>query len=633
MTKRIGSPDTAADIELRACLDEQPTRSFVMVAGAGSGKTTSLVKALAHLEQAKGSGMRKRGQQIACVTFTEIAVEEIRGDVGNAKLFHVSTIHSFLWTLAHSFQEDIRVWVEARIQEKITDAQERINKPRTRATTIAALTEDLARYNFQLTRLPAVLRFRYGTGSNYAEGLLGHDDILRLSPALIERYPLMRSVVAQRFPYIFVDESQDTNPDVVDAFKRVAQMPGIGFCVGFFGDPMQKIYMAGAGAIALEAGWSEITKPENFRCPLRVVDVINAIRAEDDALQQIPAPRIGPGGPIPTLEGRAKLFIVPVGMDRTARLAEVRRWMADNNADPLWRSDGEDGNVKLLVLVHRIAARRLGFPDLYAALNDHDSTSMKEGLLEGTAWVSRPFMEYLLPLIAALHANEDFEVMSLLRKFCPLLTKERLLGQDVAAVLAQLQANVTTLAQMLDLAGTFTIREVITFVRQRELAQLDDRFAAYLQGAPLPVTEDGDFEPDEDSGDEASVTAFLAVPAGQLWGYRTYVEDQSPFSTQQGIKGAEFQRVLVILDDEESEYRLFSYSKYWGIESPSATDLQHIANHEDSVIGRTRRLFYVCCSRAIKDLAGVFFAPNVASALTAIAAKGIFRPEDIQVLN
>jgi len=50
MTSRIGSPDTQADIDVRDCLAQVPPRSFVMVAGAGSGKTTSLIKALAHCQ-------------------------------------------------------------------------------------------------------------------------------------------------------------------------------------------------------------------------------------------------------------------------------------------------------------------------------------------------------------------------------------------------------------------------------------------------------------------------------------------------------------------------------------------------------------------------------------------------------
>ena len=111
MTSRIGSPDTDADRELRACLDQRPLTSFVMVAGAGSGKTTSLIKALDHLARSQGTELRRRNQRIACITYTEVAVGEISSDVGNASLFHVSTIHSFLWTVIRSFHNDLREWV------------------------------------------------------------------------------------------------------------------------------------------------------------------------------------------------------------------------------------------------------------------------------------------------------------------------------------------------------------------------------------------------------------------------------------------------------------------------------------------------------------------------------------------
>ena len=52
--------------------------------------------------------------------------------------------------------------------------------------------------------------------------------------------------------------------------------------MGFFGDPMQKIYTTGVGAIQVPVGpdgWSALTKPENFRSSLRVLELINAIRA------------------------------------------------------------------------------------------------------------------------------------------------------------------------------------------------------------------------------------------------------------------------------------------------------------------------------------------------------------------
>lgn len=54
MTSRAGKPDTPADIELRALLDADASTGFVMVSGAGSGKTTSIVKALDHLRKTRG---------------------------------------------------------------------------------------------------------------------------------------------------------------------------------------------------------------------------------------------------------------------------------------------------------------------------------------------------------------------------------------------------------------------------------------------------------------------------------------------------------------------------------------------------------------------------------------------------
>ena len=111
-----------------------------------------------------------------------------------------------------------------------------------------------------------------------------------------------------------------------------------------------------------------------------------------------------------------------------------------------------------------------------------------------------------------------------------------------------------------------------------------------------------------------------------------YIEDQSPFATQQGIKGAEFDRVLVILDDEEAGYNLFSYGKYFGITALSEKDNQNIAAGSDSVLDRTRRLFYVCCSRAVQDLAVILFVRDVGATRTALERRAYFRAEDIYVL-
>lgn len=618
MTSRVGKPDTQADIELRECLDEQPARSFVMVAGAGAGKTTSLIKALQHLAVTRGSALRRAGQKIACVTYTDVAVREIWGDVGNAPLFHVSTIHSFLWSVISPFQVDIRNWVADRIREKITEKREHYNKPRTQQKTKDRLALEIAGLEEEMACLERVPKFTYGMASSYADGILGHDDILKLAPACIEVHPLLRQLIASRFPYIFVDESQDTNPIVVEALRRIAvEQPSI--CIGFFGDPMQKIYMTGAGPILLEHGWREITKPENFRCPTSVLNVVNAVRAAGDGLEQTRGRTVEVDGVSQPVVGSAQIFVLPADEHRTERLDAIRRWLRRTTDDPLWLSDNIDADVRLLVLVHRMAAARLGFANLYAALHDKAPDSLKGGLEDGSAWPLRTLLKTILPIVLAARAGDQFTVMAYLKAECPLLQPERVRDQGAPAILQRLQNGVNVLVDMLGDASITTIKEILTHVRGSEMLLLDERFNPFLE--PEPVDDGG-------SGFK-NLVAFLECGATELWGYRKYIEEESPFATQQGVKGAQFERVLVILDEEEGSHSHFSYGKYFEFVPLSDKDEENIKAGIDSVLDRTRRLFYVCCSRAVKDLAVVIFTPEVDQARAAIERVGLFPPDAI----
>lgn len=626
MTSRLGKPDTPADIALRERLSEGGTRHFIMIAGAGSGKTTSLIKALNHLKQSRGHQMQRQAQQIACITYTDVAVEEISGDVGHDPLFHVSTIHSFLWSVIKPFQSDIHAWVRQRLADKIEKAQIKIDKPRTRDATKEKERANIEWYQQQLDQLAIVKRFTYGTGSDYAKGVLGHSDILKLGPSLITEHELMRTVVAQRFPVIFVDESQDTAPEFVSALKVLAKSAPKEFCLGFFGDPVQKIYMTGVGDIGLEDNWRVIEKPENFRCPISVLNVINRIRAEADGLDQTRGRMIDQNGVLTPVRGTARLFIIPADNRRTERLAGVRTWLAEHNSDHLWQSDKAEGDVRMLVIVHRIAASQLGFPNLYSALNDQAPENLKSGVVDGTAWIVRPFISYLLPLLQAYRGGDDFKVMTLLRQYCPRLQAERLIGHAAAAEFESLKTDLASLDGQLVIGSTVAIGAVLSFIQDRKIAKLDERFV-------LALTDYAEGGAIGDNAPENSPHRFMCCAAGELWGYQTYIEDQSPFATQQGIKGAEFDRVLVVVDDEESTTTSFSYGKYFGLTPLSDTDQANIAEGKESVIDRTRRLFYVCCSRAVQDLAVVIFAADVVAVRAAFDIKGYFDAADIHHLD
>jgi len=623
---RADKPDTEADRQLRHCLEQSTLTNFVMVAGAGSGKTTSLVKALDHLMKTRGTVLKRRGQRVACITYTEVAEKEIWADVGNAPLVHVSTVHSFLWTVIKPFQDDIRSWVAEQLAEKIKKSQEKIAAPRTHKHTRERAQLDIVKFEAQRNALSKTSRFTYGAGSDYQNLMLGHEDVIKMVPMLLLKRPLLRTLVAERFPFIFVDESQDTGPDVVKALREIANGAAGRFCLGFFGDAMQKIYMTGVGRIDMSPEWVCIAKPENFRCSDAVLSVVNKIRAGGDQLVQT-------RGGVNQCKGTARLFVLPIDDCRTQRLDAVKNWIAKENNDPDWASDDE-GAVRILVLVHKMAAKRLGFSDLYAALSEKAPASIKNGFLDGTAWAVKPFLSYLLPLAKAVGNGHEFDVMSLLRVNCPRLGKDNLARGGVSELLQQLKEDTAKLATLFSSDSTATVRDVIRFIDDCGLARLDSRFIEYLSivddGTTIAETAIDDGE-EEVSRENRAIIAYMKCPATQFWGYQSYVEDESPFFTQQGIKGAEFKRVLTLVDDDEGSHAQFSYNKYFGIARLSDTDRKNQVEGKETVVDRTRRLFYVCCSRAIQDLAVVVFAQDVSVAEKKILEMGLFPPEQVRV--
>lgn len=626
MTRRIDKPDTSADIAVKACIDGSERKCFVMVAGAGSGKTTSLVKALDYIGKTHGAELRRRQQKVACITYTEVAVSEIWGDVGNNDLFHVSTIHSFLWSLAKPFQKDIRQWLKGRLEEKLQTARQKLSELTAKAkVSREKLERDIAKLEAAIPKIEKVARFTYESGKDYSKGVLGHSDIIEMVPQLILKHPLLPSIIAQQYPFIFVDESQDTFRQVVDALVCIAKQAPGKFCLGFFGDPMQQIYGHGAGNIETESGWVRIEKPENFRSPSQVLEVVNKIRADGDGINQIRGRHDTVDGKLVPMQGSAHLFILPNNNEKTKNLSRVRSWLGQKCADDNWISDTRESDVRILVIVHRMAAARLGFQKLFEAFNDGTPDKFKDSFLEGTSWLLRPFLRVLLPLVAATNENRQFDVMNLLRAHCPRLTSS--FSNLSAETLASLKEDVGKLAQLLATNGTASVEEVLRFVDEFKIIDLDQRIIDFLQGTvktEQPATAPALEEEDDTDATAAVAFAFLKCPANELWTYNTYLNDQSPYSTQHGIKGAEFERVLVVLDDEEGTHFQYSYDKLLGLEPLSKTDQGNIAAGKESVLDRTRRLLYVCCSRATKDLAVVLYTNNVEGAESKLRTSRLF---------
>ena len=91
--------DFGADEIIQSCFNLNRPKSFFLFAGAGSGKTKSLVAGLNYINATIGRTLKLNGRKVAVITYTNAARDEIERRAQYNTLFEISTIHSFAWNL------------------------------------------------------------------------------------------------------------------------------------------------------------------------------------------------------------------------------------------------------------------------------------------------------------------------------------------------------------------------------------------------------------------------------------------------------------------------------------------------------------------------------------------------------
>ncbi|VAW60139.1 hypothetical protein MNBD_GAMMA11-2925, partial [hydrothermal vent metagenome] len=163
------------DKEIYACLDPENLSSFFLFAGAGSGKTGSLVRVLTEFRKNHSHKLRLNGQKVAIITYTNAACDEIRRRLEFNSVFSVSTIHSFCWELIKPFQSDIKDWVRQNTGQELEEIKQAQKKGR--AGTKAAIDRDIkiASKNRRLSNLDMIRSFVYSpNGTNSSRDSLNH---------------------------------------------------------------------------------------------------------------------------------------------------------------------------------------------------------------------------------------------------------------------------------------------------------------------------------------------------------------------------------------------------------------------------------------------------------------------------
>ena len=91
------------------CVDKR--QHFLVEAGAGTGKTYSLIETLQYITVKSGRQLLHRNQRVACITFTNVATDEILSRTDRHPAIQCETIHSFCWSIIKPFQSALRTQV------------------------------------------------------------------------------------------------------------------------------------------------------------------------------------------------------------------------------------------------------------------------------------------------------------------------------------------------------------------------------------------------------------------------------------------------------------------------------------------------------------------------------------------
>lgn len=589
-------------------------RSFFLYAGAGSGKTARLVAALETATRVWGPALGARDSRLCVITYTNAAAEEIQIRLGHDPLVQISTIHSFAWALIRPFTNDIAKLLRTRLHTDLKELSAAEAKGRQGSQASERRRYNIDRKTRRLADLDKVRRFNYSP-SQTSRGVYGlsHAEVLQIAAHLLFEKPILKELLIGRYPFLFIDEVQDTNKELMDAVLAVQKAHPSRFGVGLFGDTMQRIYFDGKERLEESIGedWSRPELRINFRSSARIVELVNSIRAGADGRTQTAHS---------TETGTVRLFIADENKtDRVRFEAAVRNAMVSSAGDLNWSSAE---SVKTLILEHSLAAMRHGFDDFFQAFEGDESLRKRVfNRDQASSGIVNFLGTQFLPLVRAIVEEDSTAIEKLLREHSPLLSEEAEArdAETRVALVTQLRDAVTQVRNAARVQGQ-RIRLPLEAVHRTNLLALPDTLAYVVTRSKVESVRVED-ESDQDSA-IASWQRAVDVALEQIQRFYEYITGNAPFDTHQGVKGLEFPRVMVVLDDNAAGGFLFSYGKLFGTTAESKTDLDNSAAGRETASVRTLRLFYVVCSRAKESLAIVLYTADPLAAKTAAISRG-----------
>jgi DNA helicase-2/ATP-dependent DNA helicase PcrA len=553
VSRQLSPAEQAAETALAQVFDAiDQKRSFILEAGAGAGKTYTLVQSLQHIIEKDGTTLLRQKQRVACITYTNVAKDEIQERIGNNPAVVAETIHSFCWSLLKSFQPKLREVINQlpRWPTRLEEAEQ--------ATEGKTIKYDLGYPTVKETEI-----------------YLGHDDVIASMVIFLEN-PKFREIFTKKFPILFIDEYQDTDKAFAEALQQNFLNGESKLLIGLFGDHWQKIYGTGCGLIT-NPQLTVIGKRANFRSDTAIVGMLNRLRP--DLTQEVRDS---------SSEGSASVY-------------HTNNWRGQRRTDNHWQGDlpaaeahghlvrlkaelEDEGwdfsprSTKILMLTHNVLADEQGYRNLANLFSRNESFIKKED-----DYIA--FLVDVVEAICAAYSNKRYGEM-----FALLGTKFSISDPADKTRWAE------DMNALLQLYETGTVGQVLDHLKATRRPKLTEKIQ-YSEDRLSLLDEEGAELSDSDRRHLDRVKKLRDIEFKEVTSLAHFIEDQTPFSTKHSVKGAEFDNVLVVIGRGWNQYNFVQMLEWIHGGVPTG---------KQDTFERNRNLFYVACSRPKKRLALLF---------------------------
>lgn len=585
-------------------------KSFVLEAGAGSGKTYALIQTLNHLIETRSKELQFNDKRIICITYTNVAKNEIIERLEHNPLVLVSTIHEFLWNCIKSYQKQLKV--ELCKLNEIRFAEEIVKKGELSGARLASFEHRYVPDLIDRIVNVAVVNYQDTAFRDFEQGILHHDDVITLSKMMFEVNPLLTKILAQKYPYILVDEYQDTSEDTtISLIEYLLVRNKNNIILGFYGDSHQKIYDAGVGDLekyynkgSLEENILQLVKKEeNYRSSKEIVRLLNQFRTniEQQPISQIDGsvkfifcknyPEREPKG----FNGRTKDEGI---LEYEKRIEPLKNINYDKVHDYLVKNGwnfSEAGDDKILVMANSRVAKRAGFAGLYQVFNDKYNLRTKEQLLDRNHSLIKHFVGYtdkktsqeretgVEHLISFWETNNYNEIFRFLKRNSNFFSST-VFKHSYKKLISE------TLTELIVIRNTKTIKDVFDFIEAKNIIRKSDSLNRFIERASMDATTLEGNEKEKVENDKRLFDRFLQLPYLELINFFKHIQNETVFSTKHGTKGEEYRNVFTVIDDTEWKQE-YNFQNFFN--NTEGTEKRRLS---------TRNLFYVECSRAKENL-------------------------------